>query len=333
MPFPALIGHEQVKQFLTSAQQRGSLAHAYLLRGPAHVGKATLVEEFLGQLFCEEPGSPCGACVACLQVQAHAHPDVWWIAPLEDKHQVSIEQVREVIRFAQLSSLNSRWRVVVVGSVAELTTEAANALLKVLEEPPVGMLFFLLDHYDGHVLPTLQSRCVLLEVGLVPVAALTAGLVARGTAAPQARELARLAAGRSGVALQLLADTTPLEQKYELAEQFISLFRPGSWALLQRVIEAAGKETAESSELGSRVRAMLSTWLEVARDVLLLRLGLAGAIRYQKLQTELELLAQQKSTGTLLAICQTLGLGLQKLTSNANPRLTLEWLGVTLPRL
>ncbi len=329
-----LIGHAQVVRYLDGARQRNELAHAYLLQGPEHVGKATLVREFLQGLFCEAPPVPCGRCAGCCHVAAATHPDVWWVQVTAGKTQVGIEDVRELIRFTQLTSLTGPWRVVVLPDVAALTPEAANALLKVLEEPGPGVLFFLLDHHHTSALATLRSRCVLLELGPVPARELVAGLLAHGVPGAEAEELSRLAAGLPGLALSLWADPTVLERAYGLAQVCVSLFTPGTWPTFQRFIETThGQAAREGDNQPVEAMATVSVWLEVARDVLLVRLGLPSAVRYQKLDRELHVVAERYSVLSLLKLCGLMRRALQKLQANANPRLTLEWLGLSISHL
>ncbi len=332
----ALIGHQAVWQYLTHVYEAGRLGHAYLLSGPAHVGKATLAQQMVARLLCTEAaaGQPaCDTCSACRQVASRAHPDLCWLEPLADKALVSIDQVRELISFTQLTALGGRWRAVVIENVAQLTAEAANALLKVLEEPPQGVVFWLLDHHEGTLLGTLRSRCVPLALGLVPQLELQTALERRGLAPAPAAEFARQSAGRPGLALSLLASEGALTRKYEVARRLLELFRPGSWPALQRWYESELAPLKGAGEAHLELPAVLAIWLEVARDLLLLRLGLSSAVRYQKLQGELQLVAAQQTIAGARERCRMIGLALAKLAQNANPRLTYEWLTVTLPRL
>jgi len=266
-------------------------------------------------------------------VASHAHPDLVWLKPAEDKTLVSIDQVREVVSFTQLMAMGGGSRAVVIENVAELTPEAANALLKVLEEPPSSVVFFLLDHQDSSLLATLRSRCTLLMLALVPTLEIQKALEVNGADVTLASELARQAAGRPGLALSLLATEGELERKYEVAAQFVALLKPGSWAALQRWFDSELAVRRGATGANLELPSVLGIWLEVARDVLLLRLGLTSAIRYQKLQPELQLLAEQQTLTGALARCRTVGQALSKLAHNANARLTFEWLAVTLPRL
>jgi DNA polymerase-3 subunit delta' len=284
--------------------------------------------------MCEAAAAPCGFCTSCRQVDQGGHPDVLWVAPLQDKNQVSIDQVRELIRFAQLTSLTDHYRVVVISNVAELTPEAANALLKVLEEPPKGVIFFLLDPDQGAVLATLSSRCVVLELGLVPQPEIKQGLEDLGATHSKAEELARLASGLPGVAVNALGNEPGLEGRYELARVFLKLLGSQSWVPLQQAIEAnVGKGAVESGAGSQNATRILALWLEVARDLLLLKLGLTSSTRYQKLQPELQLVVDQRTVLNLLSVCRDIQRALQKLEANANPRLTLEWLGLNLSRI
>jgi DNA polymerase-3 subunit delta' len=165
-----------VEQFLT-AWKSGSMHHAWLLGGPRGVGKASFAkaaaERVLGEAAgpaIELPGiempedHPVGRLVA-----AGSHPDFRLVERVENKsgtglaRNISVDQVRELGELFSMTPSFSSWRVVVIDSVDELEASGANALLKMLEEPPANCLFLLVSHVPGRLLPTIRSRCRRLE--------------------------------------------------------------------------------------------------------------------------------------------------------------------------
>ncbi len=151
-------------------QQWQQLPHALLLTGPHGIGKAAFAEQLAASLLCERPRDdhlPCGACQSCHWMLQNSHPDfrVLRADEEEDKDkprklaQIKIEAVRDLIDFAHLSAHRSGRRVVMIDPADALNTAAANALLKILEEPPEGVHFLLSSDHPHALLPTLRSRC------------------------------------------------------------------------------------------------------------------------------------------------------------------------------
>jgi DNA polymerase-3 subunit delta' len=176
-----------IGQFLDAWASR-KLHHAWLLAGPKGVGKASfalaaarrVLAEAAGPPFdlpglevpydpddLDEDGEPHEHPIARL-VRKGSHPDMRWLQRLENekgnlKQDITVDQIRELGEFMSLSAAMSPWRMAVIDTVDELNRPAANALLKMLEEPPPNSLFFLVSHAPGRLLPTIRSRCRRLE--------------------------------------------------------------------------------------------------------------------------------------------------------------------------
>jgi len=233
---PALVGHEAAERALLDAWRGGRLAHAWLFSGPEGIGKATLAYRFArfvlaagGQgrpgaspdLF--DGGSPATAPDSLYlapehsvfrRVAAGGHSDLITVERTvnEDtgrlRSEIVVDDVRSLGRFFHLTAGEGGWRVAVVDCADELNQNAANALLKVLEEPPANSLLLLVAHNPGRVLATIRSRC--RKLALKPLAeeqvtALLAGYVPEQSAA-EAAGLAHLADGSPGRALALAAE-------------------------------------------------------------------------------------------------------------------------------
>ncbi|MDF7675585.1 DNA polymerase III subunit delta' [Neisseriaceae bacterium ESL0693] len=144
------------------------LPHAWLLFGAAGIGKRAFAEYLAQALLCEEPlasHQPCGQCPSCHLFRQHTHPDYLLLTP-EDQDgserkqtQIKVEAVRQVLDFVHLSAHRGGWRVVVIEPAESMNPQAANALLKVLEEPPAKVAFLLVSHHKDRLLPTIKSRC------------------------------------------------------------------------------------------------------------------------------------------------------------------------------
>ncbi len=176
--------HEKLWQELLA--RKNSLPHALLLHGQVGTGKRDFAETLARALLCESPGSdglPCGHCVACAWLAAGSHPDFRILQPdseaasetianevaKDDKekkqsHLITVAQVRELIESISLSASRGGRRVVLLYPAEAMNVQAANALLKTLEEPPPNCLFLLISHQVQRLLPTVRSRCLKLAM-------------------------------------------------------------------------------------------------------------------------------------------------------------------------
>ena len=183
----------------------GAPVHAALLVGPAGVGKRTLVDTLAQSLFCTGPEpKPCGTCPGCRRFLAGSHPDVHRI---EEKKRIGVEEIRELITALHAAAYEGGYRVAILECAGNMTPQAQNSLLKTLEEPPSKTVFFLTAISGSQLLPTIRSRCQVVQVPPLPRAQVEQALMQKGLEASRASELAGMAQGSIGEALKLDADT------------------------------------------------------------------------------------------------------------------------------
>jgi DNA polymerase-3 subunit delta' len=165
-----------VEQFATAWASR-RLHHGWLLAGPKGVGKASFAHAAARRVLADAAGPPFDLAGIETEddhpivklVEASSHPDMRWLERLVNEktgnlaRNISVDQVRELGEFMSMTAALSPWRVAVIDTVDELETSGANALLKILEEPPANTLFFLVSHAPGRLLPTIRSRCRRLD--------------------------------------------------------------------------------------------------------------------------------------------------------------------------
>ncbi len=166
---PLLIGHEQAEASLAEAMRGGRMHHAWLITGPDGVGKATLAYRFARRLLAGQGG---GASLALepthpvfRRVAAGSHADLLTVERAYDEKrkrtrtQIAVDDVRRIGAFMSLTSAEGGWRIVVVDGAEELNQASANALLKILEEPPRQAMLLLVCAAPGRLLATIRSRC------------------------------------------------------------------------------------------------------------------------------------------------------------------------------
>lgn len=218
-----LVGHGEAEQTLLSAFQSGRLPHAWLISGPRGIGKATLAYRFArfllnggseGGLFGgpDDLSVPAESSVAH-RVAAQAHPDLRVVERTANERtgklrtEIVVDDVRDLSHFLRLTPSDGGWRIAIVDAADEMNRNAANALLKILEEPPDRAVLLVVSHAPGRLLPTIRSRCRKLVMKPLPLDQ-TDALIGEflPELSPQDRQaLANLADGSPGRALELAA--------------------------------------------------------------------------------------------------------------------------------
>ncbi|GHD09498.1 DNA polymerase III subunit delta' [Tianweitania populi] len=212
-----LVGHHEAREMLRSAHAASKLHHAILLSGPQGIGKATLAFQFAAQLLGESmPGGfdvrdPAGALYR--QIASGAHPGVLHLSrPYDDKTKkfrtvITADEIRRVSRFLSLRTHDGGYRVVIVDPADDMNRSAANALLKNLEEPPSKVLFILISHSPGRLLPTIRSRTQVIKFHPLGADELFEAMGSFAAALPntaeERAELARRAGGSPRAAILL----------------------------------------------------------------------------------------------------------------------------------
>ncbi|MEO6433968.1 MAG: DNA polymerase III subunit delta' [Sphingomicrobium sp.] len=233
-----IAGQDKAVSDFSVAWAGRKLHHAWLLAGPRGVGKASFAAAAARRVLAEAAGpgfdligidSPPAHPMVKL-IDAGSHPDMRQLERLPHEktgnlaRNISVAQVRKLGEFMGMAPAMSAWRVVIIDSIDDLETSAANALLKILEEPPAGTIFFLVSHAPGKLLPTIRSRCRRLEFGRLDADAMTSILAARATV-PRDSERRRLVALANGSAGKALAFAELGLSKLE--DQALAILRQG----------------------------------------------------------------------------------------------------------
>lgn len=330
-----LHGQELAVRTLERALGEGRVHHAYLFAGPAHLGKTALALQLAQALNCAGDGPPCGACAACSRIAAGTHADVRVIgvdpeAAEGPRTLIGIGAVRDIINAAHLRPYEGKTRVFIIADAHLLSTEAANALLKVLEEPPDDVALILLTSAPDSVLPTVRSRCQTLAFRPLPASDVARILrEERGVGDEQAETLARLSRGCVGWALAAAQDETLYAAVHQRVEQIVDAIEGGLEARFAYAAELARR--AERDRGAGRDELLL--WLRWLRDVMLIQQGHGERVVNLSWKDALGRHAEGLRPGEAVRWMRGVTRSIEALERNANMRLALEALMLDAPAL
>jgi DNA polymerase-3 subunit delta' len=323
-----VIGQDKILSLLDYSLKTSTIAHAYLLVGPRHVGKGTLAFNLAQALNCDGPELPCGQCRSCQRILEGKHADVTPIG-LDSKTEIGIDDIRGLQRLANLPPYEGKCKVFIIEDAEYLSTEAANSLLKILEEPPQRVVWLLLAAEEEHLLPTIISRCQRLELKPVPSERIQEVLVnSYNVDADKAKLVTQLCHGRLGWALSALTDGDILEQRSQRIAKLLSLLTAD---LGQRF--AYAQELASQFSQNRRAGVeIIEIWLDWWRDLMLIKGGCTEAIINVDYEIALEEQAMGLSLSEIKGFLANLYLLQEEISKNVNPRLAVEWVMLNLPR-
>jgi DNA polymerase-3 subunit delta' len=287
MTFAAILGQEAAVGTLVRAVERGRVHHAYRFEGPPGVGKEMAAFALAQALVCPERakrggGSGCGACSACKRAvtfssespEVPLHPDVIVVErglyaaealgrSRPETQDISVDQIRKlVLARAPFPPHEEQARVFIVRQADELSTSAANALLKTLEEPPPSTHFILITSRERELLDTIRSRTLPVRFAPLADAVLRRILEARSVPAATAEEVVELARGSASTALEL-ADPESSEARNAFVKA--ALEAVASSSIVPSLVLAEGRER-DKDVLGERLASLAAAFARMSRD-------------------------------------------------------------------
>ena len=335
--FETLVGQQPVKQALTNALTSGRIAHAYLFAGPRGTGKTSTARILAKALNCEHgpTPNPCGVCDNCRRIAEGSSMDVFEIDAASNRGIDEIKTLRDQLAF---TPVDCRYKVYIIDEVHMLTTEAFNALLKTLEEPPSHVIFILATT-DPHKIPaTIHSRCQRFDFRRVTVDEIVEHLamVAKGSGLEVEQEALRLIAiqseGGMRDALSLLDQCGVMAKQITAATVREVLGIVGREAL-RELVGAIGKQDMAGAlaqlstllEQGKDVRQIIAELVEYLRALLLFKaVPQYNEVYLTDTAASLGELAALYSTDRIMASEERLHAALQELRGTMRPRITAE---------
>ncbi len=315
MPFADIMGHDRIIEVLRRSLRSSKTAHSYLFEGVPGSGRKKTAMTLIQALFCKAlPDDACGVCASCRKIENGNHADIHHIAPLPDKRDISIDQLRELQQILSLRPYEAPRKACIIDPAERMSVNAANSLLKTLEEPPGNALIILLTENAGMLLSTVRSRCQLIRFApLSPEHILS--LLERGGMSPEAAALLAPMAGGS------------LQRAHELDNEVLALRRE---AVLSRVSQLTLNRIATvfdaAEELSGNRDAtleLLDMLLSFFRDAVHLGAG-NGEIVNRSLRPAIESIAAQHSFPHNLELLERINATRRDVQRNANPKLALD---------
>lgn len=327
-----ILGHERILEALRRALRRHRLASAYCFSGPNAVGKRTVARQFLQSILCEQriDGSEsCGTCRSCIAWRQGYHPDAILLEGKSENAPITIDSIRDIQKKLSFRPSVSRYRVALIDNADHLTLEAANALLKTLEEPPPQTVIVLCAPTLSTLPLTVRSRCQQFIFQLVPRDAIVELLRGETESQDLAQAVSHLALGRPGLALTLLR--TP-DEYARYREQVTALLHLLQAPLPERLreLKALIPNRLSAHDARQELMPLLDLLLWLIRDILLIREHLEDHAVHHFLVEDLRHMAERASTPQLLRSMELVSRTKLYLLQNVNPSLALEHLFVNI---
>ncbi len=307
-----IIGHSKQKEYLKRQLELGALKSSYLLSGPEKVGKFTLIKRFATLIQCARKG--CKECAVCKQLAEGTHPDTIFLR--DDGESLKVEEIRETIRRTSLT-FDSPYFLVCIENMERLTEEAANALLKTLEEPSPRVVFLMTTNNIYRIPATIISRVFTLELGGISDTELRQYIT---TQFPQLEEamvdkILLISLGKPGLAIEICTNRQLFDDRLALYDKITFLMREARRSeRLQFVEDLHALYKNDNAGLKSAIKNILLAWLYLLRQAFLATMARG----------------QQQEVASMLSDMDQLQRTLLEIEGNVNKKLSLDYLMLTL---
>lgn len=274
MSFSKVTGHDFQKEFLLKSIEKGRVANSYLFYGQEGIGKRLIALEFAKLLNCkrkndrpkENPGGVC-ECSSCLKIDSSNHPDVT-LVKCEDSSEIKVKQIREQIEdLIYLKPYEGKYKVSIVNDAEAMNTNAQNAFLKTLEEPPGEAVIILISSKPQHLLKTIISRCQRLEFFRLSDQVIENGIKQKGELS-QDRYAIAVKLSQGSLAKAILLDEELISERKRIIEKISELKKDSAVELLEFVDSIASQKSSKEHDHLKIFFEILFMWL---KDILYLK--------------------------------------------------------------
>lgn len=323
--FADIVGHEQIIEHFKNAVAMGKVSHAYILNGPDKSGKKMLAEAFAMTLQCEEGNSsPCLKCHSCIQAINHNQPDIIYVQH-EKPNTLSVDEIRvQVNNDIDVKPYSSPYKIYIIDEAEKMNVQAQNALLKTIEEPPDYAVFLLLTTNVDLFLPTISSRCVILNIMPVADEVIRKFLMEKkGIPDYQADVCVAFAQGNVGKAIALASSENFNELKLSVVQ------------LMKRIRNIDLYELAEAVKHIGDFKLQINDYLDLMmvwfRDILVYKATMdVNTLIFKEEVYDIKKQASKSSYQGIEEILSALEKAKQRLNANVNFNLVMELLLLTI---
>ena len=323
--FADIYGHDKIKEHLQKSIELDKVSHAYIFNGGLGAGKKTIAKLFAKTLQCEKHGiEPCNECHSCIQADSSNQPDIIWIRH-EKPGSIGVDDIREqLIGDMQIKPYSSRYKIYIVDEAEKMNQQAQNALLKTIEEPPAYAVIILLTTNADAFLPTILSRCVVLNLKVVSDDKIKKYLMEHCKVPDyQADVCVAFAQGNVGKAMALASSDDFQELKAAAVQ------------LLKRIHEIELYEFKEAIKQINEYKMEINDYLDIMmiwfRDILLYKATTdVNGLIFKDEVYDIKKQASKSSYSGIEAILEALEKAKVRLTANVNFDLVMELLLLTI---
>ncbi len=269
-------GCESAKEYLLSALEGGYLSHAYIIEGAPGSGRHTLLYGLLKAMACENENAPCGVCGSCVKISAGVCVDIYTIRAAEGKTELTVDLIRGIYDTVGLMPNDLPFKAYIIEDGERMNGSAQNAFLKLFEEPPEDVYFFIITNDAGSLLPTIRSRALTLRTERLGTADMFSVLSAAGIPENEkSRAAVSMADGSAGEAIRIYNDSSDLISARKAAD-----------ALLDALLLSGGKKLSFVNQNHKSIKkledlySVYSLVQRAVRDIMMYRLGEDGQTLY-----------------------------------------------------
>lgn len=337
-----LIGNSHITDFLGKSIENDNINGTYIFNGPDNLGKTTIAKFFAQCLLCSGKTSkilPCDNCLSCKSFKKEnvedkftyttTHSDFYLLKPEKDKKNISVEQVRDFVKSLSMTSFLNSYKIGIIKHSEKLSKEAANALLKTLEEPRSKVVIILITDNVASLLPTIVSRSQVISFFPVKNDIIYDYLMENGASRSLAKNYSSLCLGRPALAMKFLESEDFKEQYYEKMYLFANFFNQDINTRIMSIEEHYGKKL--SGQDGVKiVRRSIDIWLGIVRDLILIEFGNHNLIQHHIILDKITQVKGRIDIKKIVEINNSLKIAKEYLSSNVNPKLILEQIAINI---